>query len=78
MKEETQVNIPFYEKYPTPLFDREESHKHFHGSLYEYEFEMKYTSPVDVINKIIKDNYFEKHLKQLRSTNLKKRFNFNK
>lgn len=56
---------PFWVLYPTPIYNKEESSRFFHGKVYNHEYDMEYTSMVSIGNKIAKDGYYNNRLKKL-------------
>lgn len=65
-----QDTLPFWKKYKTPIFDREELHKTTYGVLNDFDFAMHYTSMIHIDELIVKARTHDRYLKKLRNTNL--------
>lgn len=40
----SSVDVPFYKKYPTPIYNKDELHRTFGGVYDDYDFSMHYQS----------------------------------
>ena len=61
---ETQVK-QFWELYPTPKHDKEQSSRIYHGQIYNRDFSMEYTSMTYVGQRIQRDIYYNNRLKKM-------------
>lgn len=62
MEGQTQVNMAFWMRYPTPRFKKEDTCRIFHGKIYPSDFNMEYTSMSSIDNRIRKDGYYNNRL----------------
>lgn len=65
-------DIPFYKKYPTPTYNKDELHKTFAGVLTDYDFSMEYLPLTVAAEKVDAGFRFDKKMKQMAAQNIKK------